>query len=447
MNYAETLEFLYNKLPMYQRSGKAAYKANLDNTIALDNFLGNPHNSFRTIHVAGTNGKGSVSHMLAAALQQNGYKTGLYTSPHLLDFRERIRIDGEPIPEQQVTSFVASAQNIIQQISPSFFEITVAMAFNHFAGEKVDIAVIETGMGGRLDSTNIITPEISVITNISLDHMEFLGNSIEEIATEKAGIIKAGVPVVIGDACGVSMEVFKRITLERKAPLVSSGLERKPILTTQSMQGKVTHRFQNLGKNSQEQWETDLRGEYQKYNLITALAVLDLLHKKGYQLDKDDTSRGLGNISMSTGLRGRWEIMGSNPMLIADTAHNEDGIRAVMEQLSNTAAKRLHIIWGMVNDKSSDKILPLLPHDADYYFTKASIPRALDETDLKNRAHQAKLDGLAYPDVKSAVEAASRNADAEDVIFIGGSTFVVADALSCLDKASHSPQTATTHPK
>ncbi len=429
MTYKETLDFLYQNLPMYQRTGKAAYKADLDNTIELDKFLGHPHRSFKSIHIAGTNGKGSVSHMLASALQHNGFKTGLYTSPHLLDFRERIRVDGKPIPENRVVTFVDSIEEIIPKINPSFFEITVAMAFDHFAKEEVDVAIIETGLGGRLDSTNIITPGLSVITNISMDHMDFLGSEIEQIAAEKAGIIKPGVPVVIGDTDSALLPVFEHIARKKGSPLFKSTDARGFKFLTQSVQGHAIYRFIITADQSEEQWELDLLGEYQKGNLLTTLCVLDLLKREGWSLDNEEIASGLASITKSTGLRGRWEILGANPKIICDTAHNDEGVRAVMTQLLHVPAKKLHIIWGMVDDKAPETILPLLPQDAEYYFTRASIPRALDAKILLEKAAAAGLKGNAFPDVRRAIEAAQQNAETDDVIFIGGSTFVVSDAL------------------
>lgn len=427
----ETLDFLYHKLPMYQRTGKAAYKANLDNTIRLDKALKNPHKSFKSIHIAGTNGKGSVSHMLASALQANGYSCGLYTSPHLLDFRERIRVNGKMIDKAAVTNFVNEMQPLIEEINPSFFEITVAMAFDYFRKCKVDIGIIETGLGGRLDSTNIIRPEISIITNISRDHTEFLGEKIEEIAAEKAGIIKPGVPLVTGSTDQTVLNILESKALQAGSKTYIAANSRKFKFQTETLEQKSLIRFHNMnkGEETEESWEIDLLGAYQKDNLSTCLITLELLKEKGWKLNKELCRKGLSSISKTTGLRGRWEIIGVNPKTICDTAHNEDGIREVMQQLNMQAAKKLHIIWGMVNDKSPESILPILPRQASYYFTRASIPRAMDPGLLAKKAKKLGLEGSVFPDVGSALRSARKQAGKNDVIFIGGSTFVVADAL------------------
>ncbi len=429
MNYKETLDFLYNKLPMFQRIGKAAYKANLDNTLELDREFGHPHRLFKSIHVAGTNGKGSVSHMLASIFQASGYKTGLYTSPHLLDFRERIRVNGKAIGEEDIIRFVSKIEASVNTLNPSFFEITVAMAFDYFANQKVDIAIIETGLGGRLDSTNIITPEVSVITNISLDHTEFLGNSLHEIATEKAGIIKKNVPLVIGSCDPELLSVFETVAAKNTCELYKSADTRVFKYQTISIENHSIIRFENTNSKLDESWEIDLLGNYQQENLSTTLQIIDVLINKGWTLPDQKVSKGLLTIAESTGLRGRWEILGANPKIIGDTAHNEAGIREVVKQLSREPAKKLHIIWGMVNDKSLDTILPLLPTNAEYYFTAASIPRALDAKTLGKKGNSTGLKGGVYPDVKSSIEAAINKSDKKDLIFIGGSTFVVADAL------------------
>lgn len=429
MNYKETLDFLYNNLPMYQRMGKAAYKANLDNTLKLDKALGHPHRSFKSIHVAGTNGKGSVSHMLASVFQASGYKTGLYTSPHLLDFRERIRLNGKPIGEDEVSKFVNSIKPSIKTLDPSFFEITVAMAFDYFARQKVDIAIIETGLGGRLDSTNIITPEVSVITNISIDHTEFLGTSLHEIAAEKAGIIKPGVPVLLGSCNPDLYPVFETVAAKNSCRLFKSSDTREFKYRMETIENRSMIRFRNKENKLDESWEIDLLGSYQQENLSTALKVIDLMNEIGWKLPVHKVSEGLLTIAKSTGLRGRWEILGANPKIVGDTAHNEAGIREVVKQLKHIPAKRLRIIWGMVNDKSLESILPLLPVNAEYYFTAASIPRAMNALTLSEKGNSFGLEGKVFTDVGSAIEASLSDADKEDVIFIGGSTFVVADAL------------------
>ncbi len=432
MTYKETLDFLYHNLPMYQRTGKAAYKANLDNTLKLDEALNHPHRSFKSIHVAGTNGKGSVSHMLTSVLQQNGYKTGLYTSPHMLDFRERIRVNGIPIGKKDVVDFVTVIMPLINTIKPSFFEITVAMAFEYFRKEEVDIAVIETGLGGRLDSTNIITPELTLITNISMDHMEFLGHSLEEIAAEKAGIIKQDVPVVFGTENPSVLPVLKSFAKKKNSRIFISSQTRKFKYRTETLQKLSNLRYLNTETLLGESWEIDLLGDYQKENLATTLQAIDVLNVRGWKLSPGKIRAGLSAVYKNTGIRGRWETIGANPKIICDVAHNEDGIREVIAQLISIPAKNLHIIWGMVNDKSTEDILPLLPKNAIYYFTKASIPRALDANKLGEQAHAMDLSGDSYPTVKAAIETARDKAETEDVIFIGGSTFVVADALEAM---------------
>ncbi len=424
MNYEETLEYLFSRLPMYQRIGKAAYKADLKTTIALDNYSGNPHKRFRSVHIAGTNGKGSVSHMIASVLQSAGYKTGLYTSPHLTDFRERIRINGKPVRKNFVTSFTGSHRTLFEKLRPSFFEMTVAMAFNCFASEKVDIAVIETGMGGRLDSTNIITPLVSVITNIGLDHTEFLGGSLQEIAREKAGIIKKGVPVVIGEKQPETTSIFE----ERAAGLnsaISFASEKYTI-------GFATHTTEGLQSlNIKAGWnnlETDLLGFYQQKNVVTVLHTIDVLREKSIKISRDAVYNGMRQVVTATGLKGRWQVAGSNPLVVYDTAHNADGIEAVLGQIRATPHRHLHMVLGFVNDKNTGEILRILPASATCYFTMASIPRSLDAVELRSRALATGLSGKAFRTVPDAVSAALAAAGPDDLIFVGGSTFVVADA-------------------
>ena len=429
MTYQEAIDFLFNSLPMYQRQGKAAYKANLNNTLLLDAYLGHPHCSFPSIHVAGTNGKGSVSHMLDSVLQQAGYQTGLYTSPHLLDFRERIRINGIPIPEQEVTDFIMRHQSIIQEIRPSFFEMTVAMSFDYFARKKVDMAIVETGLGGRLDSTNIITPELSVITNISLDHTEFLGNDVASIAREKGGIIKEKVPLVIGSANQETQQLLLTMASEKKAPTFLAYQLFKPSFHTLSQKGASIMRIRNLESGSQETVSCDLTGDYQQENVITSLTAIRQLRILGWEIPRKAVEEGLASVEKNSGIMGRWQTIGHNPRSICDTAHNQAGIAAVIKQLMQTPCKALHMVWGMVDDKDLGAILPLLPKSARYYFTRSSVPRALDPGQLQHQALAHGLSGEIYPSVEEAYRNAAKNAGPDDMIFTGGSTFVVADLL------------------
>ncbi len=416
---------------MYQRSGQMAYKSTLDNTIELDNLFGNPHKKFKSIHVAGTNGKGSVSHMLAAIFQQAGYKTGLYTSPHLKDFRERIRINGEMIQKQFVVDWVENFKinNELWKIEPSFFELTVALAFDYFAQQEVDIAIIEVGLGGRLDSTNIIHPELSVITNIGLDHVALLGNTIEKIAAEKAGIIKPKVPVVIGTSQKETEPVFKKFAHENNSPLFFPDKEFKVAYATLDLEGKQMVRVEKEGKSFLPGLKLDLTGVYQQKNLPAVLKSVELMKIRGWNISDDNILQGLAATTKLTGLLGRWQILGANPRIVCDTGHNFDGITQVVSQLEQTPYKTLHIVFGMVSDKEPDKILGLLPQNAIYYFTKANIPRALNEEVLASKAKGYGLEGKCYESVKEAFAAAKNRAGENDVIFVGGSTFVVAEIL------------------
>lgn len=425
MNYQETLDYLYNSVPMFQQVGKSAYKEGLENTHRLDEYFGHPHTGFKTIHVGGTNGKGSCSHTLAAILQAAGYKTGLYTSPHLVDFRERIRINGETISEEYVVDFVDKHRSSFEPLSPSFFELTTAMAFRYFADNEIDVAVIEVGLGGRLDCTNIITPDLSIITNISFDHMQFLGNTLELIAGEKAGIIKKGIPVVIGETTAETKPVFQRKAEEAGAPLIFAeeeqllhGWEKEP---------------DGFWKYQTEDY-TDLRGElgglYQLKNTNTVLSAIRQLIQKGYRLLDRDVKRGFAEVSEMTGLSGRWQKVGEQPTIICDTGHNVGGIGYIVEQLGRQTYNNLHIVIGMVNDKDVSGVLALLPKDARYYFTKASVKRALPEEELQKLAEQAGLKGETYKDVPAALAAAKAQAGKEDFIFVGGSSFIVADLLA-----------------
>lgn len=431
MNYSDTLDYLFTQLPMFQRSGPTAYKNNLENTLTLDEHYGHPHKKFKTIHVAGTNGKGSVSHMLAAVLQSAGYKTGLYTSPHLKDFRERIRINGEMIPESAVSEWVENymSKNEKWKIDPSFFELTVAMTFDYFAQQKIDMAVIEVGLGGRLDSTNIITPEASVITNIGLDHTDLLGNTIEKIAFEKAGIIKENVPVVIGETQFETKSVFEKKANSLNAPIFFADNEYQAVYSTLTMDGMQMVRVEKNGENVLNGLQLDLLGNYQLKNLPTVLKTLDILIKKSWKITEQDIFEGLKSTIPLTGLKGRWQILGNNPRIVCDTGHNEDGIKMVLKQIENTAFKTLHFVFGTVGDKNPDNILRILPKNAVYYFTRANIPRALDEKELTQKAATFGLRGTAYSSVAEALRTARQNADKNDFIFIGGSTFVVGEIL------------------
>ncbi len=424
MNYEEALHYLYNETPMFQKTGSSAYKEGLENTYALDSYFGRPHQKFRTIHVAGTNGKGSVSHLLAAVLQQAGYRTGLYTSPHLKDFRERIRVNGQPIPENLVTDYVNNRQDFFRTLQPSFFELTTSMAFLYFAESGVDVAVIEVGLGGRLDCTNIITPDLSVITNISFDHTALLGNTLSAIAGEKAGIIKPGIPVVVGETTEETKAVFVRKAKEVSAPVFFAE-EEYPLLSSRELpDGKRLFDFKSYPGLIGE-----LGGLAQEKNASTVLCAIDRL-KERYNLSRDLVYRGFDSVLEMTGLQGRWQIIQENPRIILDTAHNPAGMEYIVRQLRREHFKQLHIVIGMVNDKDVRAVLKLLPEDARYYFTKASISRALNEKELARIAGEFHLRGELYPSVEAALEVAKSTASSDDLIFVGGSTFVVADALS-----------------
>jgi len=431
VNYAETLEYLFEKLPMFHRIGPAAYKSSLDNTLKLDEIFGHPHRSYKTVHVAGTNGKGSVSHMLAAIFQSAGYKTGLYTSPHLKDFRERIKVNGEMISEAEVIKWVEKypVKNNMWDIEPSFFELTAAMAFDYFATQKVDIAIIEVGLGGRLDSTNIITPEVSIITNISLDHTNLLGETPELIAAEKAGIIKKDVPAVVGLTQKETKQVFIDTARAKQTSLFFADQEYKISYSMLGMDGKQILNIERNGKIAYPSIKLDLLGNYQLNNVPVVLKAVDILIEKGWKISSENIYYGLGNTAKSTGLMGRWQIIGNNPLIICDTGHNEDGIKIVVHQLKNTAYKTLHFVFGVVSDKNQDSILQLLPKNAVYYFTKANIPRAMNEKELELKAHNFGLKGRSYSSVIDAFKAAKLNADKSDLIFVGGSTFVVGEIL------------------
>ena len=428
MNYKETLDFLFNALPMFQRIGAAAYKANLDNTLALDEYLGNPHTHFKSVHVAGTNGKGSVCHMLSAILQEAGYRTGLYTSPHMKDFRERIRINGKCIDKQDVTDFVNNHKKFIDQLKPSFFEMTVAMAFDSFRKEKVDIAIIETGLGGRLDSTNIIQPAVSVITNIGLDHTNFLGNSLEKIAGEKAGIIKHRTPVVIGETQKI-FPVFMKKANEMHATLyIADQWYRVEEISSETIDRQS---FQVYIKDDLrfDRIVTDLTGNYQLKNLATVLRTIDVLKEAGFKITDRTILSGCRNVIKLTGLRGRWEILGIAPLVISDIGHNREGLIEVVRQINRTPHKKLHFIFGIVGDKDPVPVLKILPKKATYYFTQADIPRALAKEELFVMASKLGLQGAIYSTPAEALEAARKVSDSDDLVFVGGSTFVVSEIL------------------
>jgi len=429
MTYEETTQFLFEQLPMYQRQGQSAYKADLHTTLELDKYFDHPHKHYKTIHVAGTNGKGSISHMLASILIQGGYKTGLYTSPHLKDFRERIRVNGQKIPEADVVSFVEENKNIIGELGPSFFEMTAAMAFEYFKKEKVDVAVIEVGMGGRLDSTNIITPDLSVITNIGLDHTQFLGSTKALIAKEKAGIIKQNIPVVIGETDPETIGVFQQTASGKNAQLIQADKMYRIPFSTFSHDNKQIMQVYSGNEIKFKDLKVSLLGWYQRKNTVTVLSAVDTLTQNGWKIERNHVYKGLEDVRQATGLSGRWQVIGHNPRTICDTGHNEDGVKEIVEQIKNTPYKNLHMIWGMVNDKDITAVLKLLPKDAVYYFTRASIPRSLDEKALRAKALELGLKGENYPDVKTALNEAKKNATPNDLIFIGGSTFIVADII------------------
>ena len=410
MNYQDTLEYLYNSAPMFQQVGAGAYKEGQENTRALDAHFRHPHEHFHSLHIAGTNGKGSCSHTLAAILQSAGYRVGLYTSPHLVDFRERIRVNGQPISEDYVIRFVEEERAFFEPLSPSFFELTTAMAFKYFADEKVDVAVVEVGLGGRLDCTNIIHPDLCIITNISLDHTQFLGHTLAQIAGEKAGIIKPGIPVVIGETTPETRPVFCQKAQEEGAPI---------------------HWAEEEGhENDYPGLSFELKGLYQEKNRRTLLTALPILKEIGYRLTENDIRQGFAHVVELTGLMGRWQKLQDSPTLICDTGHNTGGIAYIAQQLRAQPCHRLHIVLGMVNDKDIRGVLALLPHEADYYFTQASVKRALPADELVRLGTEAGLKGEAFSNVPAAVRAAQKRSLPEDFIFVGGSTFVVADLLS-----------------
>ncbi len=427
-NYQQTLDYLFAQLPVFQRDGASAYKPTIANTIALCNALGNPEKKFKSIHVAGTNGKGSTSHQLAAIFQAAGYKTGLYTSPHLKDFRERIKVNGQEIPEQNVIDFTETHQTLFENIKPSFFEMTVAMAFDYFANEKVEIAIVEVGMGGRLDSTNIIQPELCLITNISFDHQAYLGNKLEEIAREKAGIIKKEVPVVIASTQPAIQSVFESIAKQQQAPIYFADQQYHLKRNENSNQQLLSLSYAD--KNGIEKnIYSDLTGNYQLKNITGVLCAIDLLKSKFDLLNDEQTIAALARVKKSTGLKGRWELLSENPQCIADTGHNEDGIQQILTQLNLCTYQNLHWVIGMVNDKDINAVLSLLPNDATYYFCKPNIPRGLSASTLQHSAQEFNLIGDCYESVTLALSAAKKNAATNDLILIAGSTFIVAEII------------------
>ena len=429
MTYAETLDYLFNALPMFQRVGASAYKADLTNTISLCEHLGNPQETFKTIHVAGTNGKGSTSHALASVFQAAGYKTGLYTSPHLKSFTERIRIDGKEITEEDVVEFVANNRAFLDELQPSFFEMTVGMAFWYFAKEAVDIAVIEVGMGGRLDSTNVIHPELCVITTIGYDHTQFLGNTLPLIAGEKAGIIKQGVPVVISQTQKETQAVFSEQAAAKQAAIVFADQVWEVTKLPESENPNIQQpsNFKVRSSDGEFTMKFDLNGDYQRFNLPGILEAVKQLRNQGWNLSDTALQVGLESISMQTGLKGRWQLLQVNPIILADTGHNEAGIGEVVNQLKKYSYSKLWMVIGMVNDKDISKVLDLLPKEANYIFCQASIPRAMDAHELARKGNEKGLIGQVIPTVTEALEFARKNADSDDLIFVGGSTFVVAE--------------------
>ncbi|WP_276481318.1 bifunctional folylpolyglutamate synthase/dihydrofolate synthase [Paraflavitalea pollutisoli] len=428
MTYEETLDYLFTRLPMFSRIGAAAYKKDLTNTIQLLEQIGNPQQHVKTIHIAGTNGKGSTSHMLASILQTAGYKTGLYTSPHLRDFRERFRIDGAMIDKDFIIDFTRRIQPAIDLIEPSFFEITVAMAFEYFAQRGVDIAVIETGLGGRLDSTNVITPELSVITNIGYDHMNLLGNTLEAIAGEKAGIIKPGIPVVVGETSPVTQPIFEEVAATQQSPIYFADQLRYVADWTYEHHA-LTAQVTRHGRDERIAYRLDLPGFYQTKNLVTVLEAVDQLQQRGFHLPTETVQAALQQVKQKTGLHGRWEVIHQHPAVILDVGHNEDGMRQILSQVELTHYDHLHMVIGMVKDKEIEKVLQQLPKEAHYYFTQAQIPRALPADELSAQAATHGLQGVAYSDVNTALKAALHKAQPRDLIVVCGSVFIVGEVV------------------
>jgi dihydrofolate synthase / folylpolyglutamate synthase len=426
MTYQETLVYLYSRLPMFSRIGPAAFKKDLTNIQILCEALQHPQTRFKSIHIGGTNGKGSTSHMVAAILQTAGYKTGLYTSPHLRDFRERIKINGHLVSEEFVIAFTERIQPVVEKIEPSFFEITVAMAFDYFANEKVDLAVVEVGLGGRFDSTNIIHPELSVITNIGWDHMNMLGNSLEKIAFEKAGIIKKNTPVIIGETHQGTKTVFEKRAIKLDAPIVFADKIRYAA-DWKYNHHELTVEIAEVSNGERDTYHLDLPGFYQTKNLVSSLEIVHQLNIKGWKIAEEKIKTGLRHAKKLTGLNGRWEVIHTHPTIVTDVAHNEDGIRQVVAQIELTDHRELHIIIGLVKDKEAEKILRLLPMEAHYYYTKAHIPRALPETELAAIGKKCGLSGKSFPEVNTAIRYALNLAHEDDLILVCGSVFVIGE--------------------
>ena len=424
MNYEQTLEYLFTQLPMFSRVGAAAYKPDLTNTIRLCEAIGNPQHQFKSIHIAGTNGKGSTSHMLASILQTAGYKTGLYTSPHLVDFRERIKIDGVYCSKEFVVEFTQKIKPLIATIQPSFFEITVAMAFSYFAAQKVDIAVIEVGLGGRLDSTNIITPEVSIITNIGLDHTQFLGDTIAQIASEKAGIIKKDVPCIVSEYTEETKPVFDAAAIHTS---LAYGSELFTILDIKYAHDYLGVQVLNKKTEDVQTYQLDLNGSYQAKNVQGVLGAVSILQTKGWKITNQHILDGLSHVKKNTGLYGRWQMIGTNPTTVVDVAHNVAGIQTLLAQIKLVNHQQLHIVFGMVKDKDIDSVLALLPTQATYYFTQAQIERAIDATELQQKARAHDLKGNTYQTVNAAIAAAQKQAQATDLIVVCGSVFLVGE--------------------
>lgn len=432
MTYSEAIDYLYNHFPAFSHVGASALKVGLGNSLKLDEWLDHPHRAYKTIHVAGTNGKGSTSHTLASILMSCGYHVGLYTSPHLVDFRERIRVDGQMIEQEKVAAFVErTIKEMPSDIEPSFFEITMMMAFDYFRERKVDVAVIEVGLGGRMDSTNIISPDLCVITNIGLEHTQILGDTLGKIAGEKAGIMKSGVPVVIGERNEETDSVFIAKAREANAPIVfaqdiysvTKATEKNGMLAV-----KMTKNTAD-GYHEEHSLQYELTGYCQQKNIVTVMAAADVLKSNGYALTLNGISKGLRKVATQTGLMGRWQKISSKPDMIVDTGHNAHGVRLLAQQLANAQYEHKHIVWGMANDKHPENVMPLMPKDAIYYFTRANVDRAMSETEMEEIGRNAGLNGKAYHNVKDAVDAAKKNAQPNDLIFIGGSNFVVGEVL------------------
>jgi dihydrofolate synthase/folylpolyglutamate synthase len=431
MSYLQTIEYLFSQLPVYHQVGSSAYKPNLDNTITLCNLLGNPQKKFRSVHVAGTNGKGSVSHMLASILQNTGLRVGLFTSPHLRDFRERIRVNGKKISRSYVNAFVKRYQGDFEKIQPSFFEVTVGLAFQYFRDQQADVAVVETGLGGRLDSTNIISPLLSIITNVSYDHMQLLGNTLEQIAVEKAGIIKPGVPLIIGETQKEIQEVFCG-----RAKKVKSAITFADQVYSAANIRMAGKRSRNLVMDIFRKEELFIRhlssslpGLYQVKNIVTVMSACEVMNGAGFSISRENIRSGIREVFRKTGLQGRWHVLSWKPLTICDTGHNEGGLKGVIGQIGITPHDHLHFLFGVVNDKEVDKMLEMLPRQATYYFCKANIPRGLDASELAKKGMEFGLKGKAYPSVKSAFHAAMKKASGTDLIFVGGSIFIVAEVI------------------